>query len=93
MYAHEEMDQKLTAALKAAEDARASRTAWIMYLLLAGFLGGSWFAGHQGQAGYALGYEAGRLSTAEGQAAAAEKILDDQKHLSCDANGRNCVNR
>lgn len=93
MELHEETTRKRAAALRDAASARASRTAWIMALLVAGLFGGAWFAGHQGRAGYALGYEAGRLSTAEGRAAAAEKQRDDETHFTCDANGRNCVNK
>ena len=84
-------EKKLAAALRAVDSAKQSRLAWIACLLVVGALGGAWFGGHQGRAGYALGYEAGRLSTAEGRADAAEKQSDDETHFTCDANGRNCV--
>lgn len=89
----EQLRGELDKARRSLDAIKSSKTAWIMFLLAFGFLFGAWYTGQQARESSKLGYEAGVLSTDEDRAAAREKAREDQQHLLCDANGRNCVNK
>ena len=89
----EQLRGELHRAKKATDAANSSKIGWIMFLLFFGFLFGAWYSGQQSRESFKHGYEAGVLSTNEGQAAARERGREDQEHFVCDANGRNCVNK
>jgi hypothetical protein len=80
--------------LNSIEALKVSRARWIVWLVVLGYFGGAWYSGQHARESYAKGYEAGRLSTAEGrETAELERLQQARDHLVCDANGRNCYNR
>jgi len=71
----------------------AGNARWIAWLLAVGYLGAAWYSIEHARESYALGYQAGRLSTAEGRYQAESTRSQAAEHVGCDANGRNCINR
>jgi len=84
------LSQEKDKAQQAARRASRSKLAWVAFTVVISVLIGAWFAGYQARKYYALGMEAGILTTSEGRMA---RALESDAHLECDAQGRNCVNK
>lgn len=82
--------QEKAAAKKAMEDARHSKYLWVTFTVVIGLFVGAWFGGEQGRKYYALGFEAGVMSTAEGRLAHERLVAE---HMECDQKGQNCIDR
>ena len=76
--------------LRERQAARRSKFAWAAWTVLLSACVGVWFSGYQARKYYALGVEAGVMSTAEGRLS---REMNSTSHIECDQQGRNCVNR
>ena len=85
--------QEKEAAKKALEDARHRKYAWVAWTLLLCLGVGVWFAREQASKYYALGFEAGVMSTEEGRLTRQMQSDAAQARMACDERGQRCVNR
>ncbi len=76
--------------LRERQAAKRNKFAWVAWTILVSACIGAWVSGYQARKYYALGVEAGVMSTAEGRLS---REIDSTPHLECDQQGRNCVNR